>query len=195
MKFLRNLRFSALIHQRKNLVALLCGGIVLGMLVLAYASVPLYSLFCKVTGYGGTPQTAVTLPKNLSQQGVTRRMVVRFDANVDPHLPWRFKPEQKQMEVSVGDEAQAFYLLRNEGSAPLTGMASFNVTPAAAAIYFTKLECFCFEEQTLAPGQEIRLPVLFYIDPEIDKDPALTYSNAVTLSYTFFPSAPRAASR
>ena len=163
--------------------ALLCAGIPLAMVGLAYASVPLYDLFCRVTGFGGTPMVRT------EQAGTVldRTMSVRFDANVSPRLGWRFSPEMPRLETRIGQTQTVFYRMRNEGSAPSAGIATFNVTPELAAAYFVKLECFCFNELALAAGEEIDTAVVFYIDPAIVDDPNLKDIGAVTLSYTFHP--------
>ncbi|MBT5414436.1 MAG: cytochrome c oxidase assembly protein [Rhodospirillaceae bacterium] len=154
------------------------------MVGMAYASVPLYRLFCQVTGYGGTTQTAEQAPEASPKDG--RTMTILFDANTAKGLGWDFKPEQRAVTVRVGEEALAFYSARNPGGRAVTGQATFNVTPAKAGLYFVKVECFCFEEQTLQPGQSVDMPVTFYVDPAIEEDPNLDEVTEITLSYTFF---------
>ena len=163
-------------------VALTLAGLVCGMVGLAFASVPLYQLFCQVTGYGGTTQVAETVPETVSQ----RRITVRFNADVDSRLPWDFSPEQKSVELMVGEPGLAFYLATNEADRPTVGTATFNVTPAKAGAYFNKVQCFCFEEQELAVGESMRMGVSFFVDPAMLDDPSLDDVETITLSYTFF---------
>ena len=157
-------------------------GIVAGMGGLAYASVPLYQWFCQVTGYGGTTQVAEEVPVKVHDRSVT----VRFNADVNSALPWRFQPVERKVKVKLGEEKLAFYRARNVGDRPVTGTATFNVTPAKAGPYFAKLDCFCFTEQTLAAGDSIDMPVSFYVDPDMAKDRNLDDVTTITLSYTFF---------
>lgn len=160
-----------------------CLGLALGMVGLAYASVPLYDLFCKATGFAGTPMTA----KAPSTTTGVRDIAVRFDANVSPALPWRFRPEASEITLRTGQTTEISYTIRNTGSAPTTGIASFNVQPELAAQYFNKLQCFCFTETNLAAGESQVVPVVFFIDPAIERDPDLRRLATITLSYTFFP--------
>jgi cytochrome c oxidase assembly protein subunit 11 len=160
-------------------------GVVAFMTGLAYASVPLYRLFCQVTGYGGTPQRADSAPSVVSDRVVN----VTFTADVAGGLGWRFRPLQNSLDLKVGENKLAFYAAENLEDAPVTGQATFNVSPDTFGPYFTKIECFCFQSQTLAPGQKVEMPVSFFIDPAILDDPALKHINNVTLSYTFFRSA------
>ena len=171
-------------QKGKQKTLLLVASVVFFMGALSYASVPLYKLFCQVTGYGGTTQVA----QNLSDKVIDRSVTIRFDANVNPALDWKFVPAQKSIELSVGENALAFYRAENTGSGPLVGTATFNVTPDKAGIYFNKVECFCFQEQLLAPNQVIDMPVSFFIDPEMMNDPNLDDVTTITLSYTFFRS-------
>jgi cytochrome c oxidase assembly protein subunit 11 len=158
-------------------------GIALGMLALAFASVPLYRLFCAATGYGGTTRQAVAAPGEVGERMIT----VRFNADIGGHnLPWSFTPAQREVTLRVGEERLIHYRARNEGGLPVTGTATFNVTPAKAGAYFNKIECFCFTEQKLMPGEVAEFPVSFFIDPEIAKDPNLNDVTTITLSYTFF---------
>lgn len=169
---------------RNRRLSLILAGLVVGMIGLAYASAPLYRLFCQVTGYGGTPQQAERAPTSISDREIT----VSFTADVAGGLGWRFQPEQRRLKIKVGENKLAFYSAENlEGSA-VTGRATFNVSPEIFGQYFTKIECFCFQEQTLAAGQRVEMPVSFYIDPAILDDPLLADINNVTLSYTFFRS-------
>ncbi len=157
-------------------------GVVAGMAGLTYASVPLYRLFCQVTGYGGTTQVAAAAPGASDGRTIT----VRFDATVSPSLPWTFEPVVRAVEVKVGEERLAYYRATNLSDRPATGMATFNVTPLKAGLYFNKIACFCFDRQVLQPGQSVEMPVSFYIDPEIAGDPNLDEVKTITLSYTFF---------
>jgi cytochrome c oxidase assembly protein subunit 11 len=149
---------------------------------LAWASVPLYRLFCQVTGLNGTTQRGDAAP------GATGAQVrVDFDANISPALKWRFRPERASETVAVGARDMAFFTAHNPTGKPLTGTATFNVTPAQAGKYFTKIQCFCFTEQTLQPGQTMRMPVIFYVDPKMLADPDARDVETITLSYTFYP--------
>jgi len=157
--------------------------IVFSMVGVAYASVPLYRLFCQLTGFNGTPQIAA----GARAPGATARTIsIRFDGNVDPHLPWTFRPEQPHITIPIGERNIAFYDARNASGVPVTGQAVFNVTPAQAGRYFTKIQCFCFTEQTLQPFQDVRMPVTFYVDPAILNDPDARDISEITLSYTFY---------
>lgn len=168
---------------RKAMTAGILAGVVVGMVALSFASVPLYRIFCQVTGYGGTPNTqAVRVPDTASDRMVT----VRFDSNVNSALPWRFKPEQRLMRVRLGDERLAFYEATNRAGRAITGTATFSVTPYKAAPYFSKIDCFCFTEQTLAAGQRVSMPVSFFVDPAIADDPNTRDVSTITLSYTFY---------
>ena len=164
--------------------ALLCAGFAAGMLGLAYASVPLYDLFCRVTGYDGTPLAG----KAPASKVLDRTVAVRFDANVAPGLGWRFTPETPQIRVRLGETQTVFYKVRNEGRAATTGIATFNVQPGQAGAFFVKLQCFCYTDQTLQPGEEVESAVAFYIDPALAQDPNLRELSGITLSYTYFPS-------
>ena len=170
--------------QRKNrTTAAICAGVVVGMVGLSYASVPLYRLFCQVTGLGGTTkvQTAKT-ERKISDELVA----VRFDANVNAGMPWKFKPGQHDLQVRPGEETLAFYRATNHSDRPITGTATFNVTPYKAGPYFVKVDCFCFKEQTLAPGEIVDMPVSFYVDPEMLTDVNTKEVRTITLSYTFY---------
>ena len=164
--------------------AMFGGGIALGMLGLAYASVPLYDLFCRVTGFGGTPIVRETEAGKV----LDRTIRVRLDANVAPGLAWRFTPETPEVELRIGETRTVSYTLTNTGSAPATGIATYNVYPPTSGGYFVKIQCFCFTDRTLAPGESQEAEVVFYVDPEIVKDSDLAQLRAITLSYTFFPS-------
>jgi cytochrome c oxidase assembly protein subunit 11 len=152
-----------------------------GMLCLGFASKPLYDTFCRVTGYGGTTRIAEAKSDTI----IERQITVRFDANTRSDLPWDFKPEQVSMSVKLGQNALAFYTARNNSSEAIVGTASYNVSPIKAAPYFSKLQCFCFTEQILQPGEEVRMPVLFFVDPEMADDNRLDEVKTITLSYTF----------
>ena len=171
--------------SKNTRVALVLGGLVCGMVGLAFASVPLYRLFCQVTGFGGTTQVSeVGVEDNLVV--LDRDMTIRFDSTVNGDLPWKFKPAQRAVDLKVGEEGIAFYRAKNTSDEKIKGVATFNVTPLKAGQYFVKIDCFCFSEQTLLPGQEVDMPVTFYVDPEIENDPNLSDVNTITLSYTFF---------
>jgi len=158
--------------------------VVAGMVGLAYASVPLYQLFCQVTGFGGTTQMRV----GTEAPGSTGRLVsVRFDANVSPALGWEFRPVDTHRRVAIGARNIALYTARNVSDRPIVGTATFNVTPSQAGQHFAKVQCFCFTEQRLEPGQEMRMPVVFYVDPAILNDPSARDISEITLSYTFYP--------
>jgi cytochrome c oxidase assembly protein subunit 11 len=174
---------GAALARRHARVALACGAFVAGMVGAAYAAVPLYDWFCRTTGFGGTPIVAASAPA----APIGRRITVRFDANVASGLPWDFAPETREVEVAVGETKLAHYAARNHWSGPTVGTATYNVSPPQAGAYFNKLQCFCFTEQRLAAGERMDMPVAFFVDPEIDKDPELKSLQHITLSYTFFP--------
>jgi cytochrome c oxidase assembly protein subunit 11 len=153
-----------------------------GMVGLAYAAVPFYQVFCKATGYGGTTQRAVAAPGQLAERVVT----VRFNSDVAGDLPWRFAPEQRAVEVHLGEVKLAYFRAENRSDRPITGVAAFNVTPDKAGVYFDKIACFCFSQQTLQPGQKVDMPVSFFVDPKMLKDRNLDEVSEITLSYTFF---------
>ena len=167
------------------------GVFVVGMGGLAYASVPLYEIFCRVTGYGGTTQVAAIE----SNQVIDRVMKIRFDSNVNPALDWAFDPVLKSMELKVGENALAFYQAENQSDETIVGTATFNVTPDKAGLFFNKVDCFCFTEQVLKPGQKVDMPVTFFIDPSIVEDPNLDDVTTITLSYTFFRSQDQSATK
>lgn len=168
-------------RNRASAVALFA--VVAGMVGLSFASVPLYRMFCQLTGYAGTPRTEnVAASTGIAEQKVT----VQFDANVNSDLPWRFKPADRAVEVRLGEETLTHYTAVNLSDQPVTGTATFNVAPDGAAKYFSKIECFCFTEQTLAPGQEVSMPVLFYVDAAMADDIDARDIRKVTLSYTFY---------
>lgn len=169
-------------------VVLMSLGALAAMLGLVAASVPLYRLFCAVTGYGGATRVAATAP------GATGRPVtVRFDASVAKDLPWRFVPAQREIHTHLGEQVLAVYTATNTGATPLVGTATFNVTPDKAGRYFNKIACFCFSEQRLEPGQSVDMPVTFFVDPALADDPYASEVVTITLSYTFFRKQPAAA--
>ena len=161
--------------------ALQAGAVVLTMGSLAWASVPFYDWFCRVTGFGGTPGQAAAAADAV----LDRTMTVRFDASVERDFPWTFEPVQRVMEVRIGETNLAFYEATNPTDRPIAGQASYNVAPYEAGGFFTKIECFCFEEQVLQPGESISMPVTFYVDPEIVDDRDARFVHTITLSYTF----------
>lgn len=175
---------------RKNArVAVALGGIVAGMVGLSFAAVPLYDLFCRVTGFGGTTQVA----ESVSGRVVDRMVTVRFNADVNGNLPWQFRPAVTQMQVKVGEAATTTFHAKNVSDKPLVGTATYNVTPDKTGIYFNKVQCFCFTEQRLDPGQSVEMPVYFFVDPAMADDPKLADTNTITLSYTFFLAADQSA--
>ena len=172
----------ALSNGRKRMMLVVLGGVACGMVGLSFAAVPLYDLFCSVTGFGGTTQTADAAPAEVGN----RVMAVQFNSDVSNDVPWRFKPSQREVELRVGEVGLAFYTAINESTNTILGSATVNVTPLKAGIYFTKVDCFCFEEQVLRPGESAELPVTFFIDPDIVNDRDMDDVTTITLSYTFF---------
>jgi cytochrome c oxidase assembly protein subunit 11 len=170
--------------ERSNrLVAGVCLAFFGGMVGMAYAAVPLYAMFCQMTGYGGTTQRV----EQYSDRVLDRKITVRFDANVSSGLPWDFKPARRDMTMKIGETAEAHYTAANLFDTPTAGRATFNVTPEMAGSYFNKVECFCFTDTTLKPGETLDMPVVFYVDPDIADVPELKDITTITLSYTFFP--------
>ncbi len=169
--------------KRNVRVAAICAATFFGMVGMAYASVPLYRAFCQLTGFDGTVRKADVAPSKV----LDRKITIRFDSNVRT-LPWDFKPEQVTQEVKIGDTGLAFYKVTNNGKTPMTGRASYNVIPESAGPYFQKLECFCFTDQTIQPGQTMEFPVVYFVDPKFAEDFETKGAQEVTLSYTFFPS-------
>lgn len=165
----------------------MAGLLALSMVGLGFAAVPLYDLFCRVTGFGGTTQRYDPVAAAAEPQVLSNTMSIRFDANVSPKLPWKFYPEHPRDTVSVGARDMAIFIAENNSPNAVVGTASFNVTPDAAGKYFTKIQCFCFTEQRLEPGQQMRMPVLFFVDPKIMDDPDARDIQEITLSYTFHP--------
>lgn len=160
--------------------------VVAGMVGLAYAAVPLYRIFCQVTGFAGTTRVASGAPDSVGSLPVT----VRFDANVARNLDWGFAPQQRAVEIKPGETKLALYRATNRADTPSTGTATFNVTPDWTGQYFNKVQCFCFTEQTLAPGESVDMPVAFFIDPKIADDRQASDGLTITLSYTFYPAGP-----
>lgn len=170
-------------RQRGNLwTAFTLTSVVLGMLGVSFAAIPLYRVFCAVTGYGGTPQIGPATSPGVAAGIIT----VRFNADVNPGLPWQFSPEQATVTLKLGEQQVAFYTARNDATTPVTGIALYNVTPDKVGKYFHKTACFCFNQQTLAPRQQMEFPVSFWVDPAIAADPGTTDVRVITLSYTFF---------
>ncbi|MGV6802793.1 MAG: cytochrome c oxidase assembly protein [Ruegeria sp.] len=157
-------------------------GVVVLMGGLAWASVPFYNWFCRVTGFGGTTGVAEQAPAEILDRVVT----IRFDASKDKDMPWEFKPVEREMKIRIGETGLAFYEAHNPTDHPVAGQASYNVTPYSAGGYFEKIACFCFTEQVLQPGERVQMPVTFFVDPEIVEDPEAQYVHTITLSYTFY---------
>ena len=170
--------------RRNGTVAGALVAVIVGMVGMSFAAIPLYRVFCQATGYGGTPKIGPAASPGAIDQMIT----VRFNADTYPDLPWRFAPVQSQVRVHLGAEQLAFYEARNEAGTPVTGVATYTVTPDKAAKYFHKTACFCFNEQTLAPNQDMQFPLSFWVDPAIATDPETADVHTVTLSYTFFRS-------
>jgi len=167
---------------RDALVASICGGVVALMVGASYAAVPFYNWFCRATGFNGTTQVATAGPSGMIDRDVT----VRFDANIGPGLPWRFEPEQNDIKIKLGQVVTVNYRVVNEAARPITAQAAYNVAPLNAGSYFQKINCFCFTEQTLKPGETRDMAVVFYVDPSMAKDPDGKEINSITLSYTFY---------
>lgn len=157
-------------------------GVVLTMGALAWAAVPFYSWFCRVTGYGGTPSVRAQSTGTVLDEYVT----IRFDANTESGMPWKFKPLQREMKLKIGETGMAFYEAYNPSDETVAGTAAYNVAPDLAGYYFTKIQCFCFTEQVLKPHERVEMPVVFYVDPEIVKDSDAGRIRNITLSYTFY---------
>ncbi|HXX52196.1 MAG TPA: cytochrome c oxidase assembly protein [Xanthobacteraceae bacterium] len=168
---------------RDLIVAFACGGFVAVMIGVSYAAVPLYSWFCRTTGFGGTTQVAKSAPTQMSGRTVT----VRFDSNVAPGLPWSFEPERRTIDVRLGEVVTVYYTVTNEAARVTTGQAGYNVTPPTIGVYFEKINCFCFTQQTLKPGEKREMAVVFYVDAKLAKDSEQDSLNDITLSYTFYP--------
>jgi cytochrome c oxidase assembly protein subunit 11 len=169
---------------RDAVVAAICGLVVVLMVGAAYAAVPFYNWFCRATGFNGTTQVATSAPTSAP---LARKVAVRFDANVTGGLPWKFEPEQSEIEVRIGEVVTVYYSVTNQSARTTTGQASYNVAPLNVGAYFQKINCFCFTEQTFAPGEKREMPVVFYVDPAIVKDGDNDGLSTITLSYTFYP--------
>ena len=169
---------------RDAMVAAICGLVVVLMVGASYAAVPFYNWFCRTTGFNGTTQVARSVP---SAAPLARKVAVRFDSNVAPGLPWKFEPEQTEIEIKIGQVVTVYYTVTNQSARTTTGQAAYNVAPLTVGAYFQKINCFCFTEQTMAPGEKREMPVVFYVDPSIVKDSDNDGLNTITLSYTFYP--------
>jgi cytochrome c oxidase assembly protein subunit 11 len=169
---------------RDALVASICGFVVVLMVGAAYAAVPFYNWFCRTTGFNGTTQVATAAP---SGAPLERTVAVRFDSNVAGGLPWKFEPEQTEIEVKIGQVVTVYYTVTNQSARTTTGEAAYNVAPLTVGSYFEKINCFCFTQQTFAPGEKREMPVVFYVDPSIANDHENDGLNTITLSYTFYP--------
>ena len=169
---------------RDVLVASVCGFVVVLMVGASYAAVPFYNWFCRATGFNGTTQVATSAP---SGAPLDRKVAVRFDSNVAGGLPWKFEPEQTEIEVKIGQVVTVYYTVTNQSARTTSGQAAYNVAPLTVGSYFEKINCFCFTEQTMAPGEKREMPVVFYVDPAIVADHDNDTLNSITLSYTFYP--------
>ena len=169
---------------RDALVASICGFVVVLMVGASYAAVPFYNWFCRTTGFNGTTQVATSAPTDVP---LARKIAVRFDANIAPGLPWKFQPEQNEIEVRIGEVVTVFYTVTNQAARETSGVAAYNVAPLTVGAYFQKINCFCFSEQTMGPGEKREMPVVFYVDPQLAKDSENDTLKAITLSYTFYP--------
>jgi cytochrome c oxidase assembly protein subunit 11 len=169
--------------RQHRLIALCCGAFVLSMVGAAYAAVPLYSLFCKVTGYAGTTRVAERAPSRT----LDRRFDISFDANINRELPWTFVPEARRVTVKAGEVKTIYYKITNTSQTETTGVAAYNVTPMETGAFFSKIQCFCFTEQKRGPGQSLELPVVFFVDPALADNKALDDVREITLSYTYYP--------
>jgi cytochrome c oxidase assembly protein subunit 11 len=169
---------------RDALVASICGFVVVLMVGASYAAVPFYNWFCRATGFNGTTQVATSAPAGAP---LARKIIVRFDANVAPGLPWKFEPEQNEIEVRIGEVVTTFYSVTNQSARLTVAQAAYNVAPLTVGAYFQKINCFCFTEQTMAAGEKREMPVVFYVDPALAADHENDGLNSITLSYTFYP--------
>ncbi|OWM83284.1 hypothetical protein CDL15_Pgr012765 [Punica granatum] len=178
-------------EQKSQRMLMYLTALVFAMVGGSYAAVPLYRRFCQATGYGGTIQRRESVEEKIARHAkdgtvTEREIAVQFNADVADGMPWKFTPTQREVRVKPGESALAFYTAENRSSTPITGVSTYNVTPMKAAVYFNKIQCFCFEEQRLLPGEQIDMPVFFYIDPEFETDPRMDDINNIILSYTFF---------
>lgn len=171
------------LQQKNARLGLTVLAVVLTMVGVSFAAVPLYDMFCRVTGFGGTTQVSDALPGTISDRVVT----IKFNAATSRGMPWDFKPEMREIDVNLGARGLTAYTTTNKLNKPTGGTAIYNVTPLKAGKYFHKIQCFCFDEQVLGPRQEVSMPVMFYVDPAMDDDPNLKDVSTITLSYTFFP--------
>jgi cytochrome c oxidase assembly protein subunit 11 len=169
---------------RDALVAAICGLVVVAMIGAAYAAVPFYNWFCRATGFNGTTQVATSIP---SSKPLARTMAIRFDSNVAGGLPWKFEPEKTEIQVHIGEVTTVYYTVTNLSARETTGQAAYNVAPLTVGSYFEKINCFCFTEQTMKPGEKREMAVVFYVDPSIAADHDNDTLNTITLSYTFYP--------
>ena len=178
---------SVPLERRNRRVGLIALAVAAAMLGLGYAAVPLYDLFCRVTGFGGTTQVAseAEAASAAERSAGAPTISIRFDANTARDMPWTFRPRQVTDTVQIGQRDMAVFEAKNLSAVPITGTASFNVEPEQAGVYFNKIQCFCFTEQTLRPGQEVSMPVLYFVDPKALDDPAMQGVEQITLSYTF----------
>lgn len=177
---------NATLARNNQRTGLLAGALAILMVGAGFAAVPLYRIFCETTGFGGTTMR-VSEAQAATVEATGKSMVIRFDANHRSDLPWDFKPERPTDTVTIGARDMTIFLAKNLSDVPVTGTASFNVTPAVAGKYFNKIQCFCFTEQTLKAGEQVRMPVLYYVDPKISTDPDTKDIEEITLSYTFYP--------
>ncbi|XP_068640044.1 cytochrome c oxidase assembly protein COX11, mitochondrial isoform X1 [Aristolochia californica] len=189
--FQRSYVSQASINHKSKTTLIYLTALVFAMVGCTYAAVPLYRRFCQATGYGGTVQRKESVEEKIARHSrdgtvTSRDIVVQFNADVADGLQWKFTPTQREVRIKPGESALAFYTAENCSSTPITGVSTYNVTPMKAAIYFNKIQCFCFEEQRLLPGEQIDMPVFFYIDPEFETDPKMDGINNLILSYTFF---------
>ncbi|GAA0157286.1 chaperone [Lithospermum erythrorhizon] len=187
----RGFATQAVTDQKSLKMLLYLTGLVFAMVGATYAAVPLYRTFCQATGYGGTVQRKESVEEKIARHSkdgtvTSREIVVQFNADVADGMQWKFIPTQREVRVKPGESALAFYTAENKSTKPITGVSTYNVTPMKAAVYFNKIQCFCFEEQRLLPGELIDMPVFFYIDPEFETDPKMDGINNIILSYTFF---------
>lgn len=169
--------------SRDVFVASICGFVVALMVGASYAAVPFYNWFCRATGFNGTTQVATSAPA----ESIGRRIAVRFDANVSGGLPWKFEPEQTEITVKIGEVVTAYYTVTNQAARPTSGLAAYNVAPLTVGAFFQKINCFCFTEQSFAPGEKREMAVVFYVDPALAADHEYDDVNTITLSYTFYP--------
>jgi len=169
---------------RDAVVGGICGAVVVLMVGASYAAVPFYNWFCRATGFNGTTQVATSAPTSAP---LARRIAVRFDANVAGGLPWKFEPEKTEIEVAIGEVVTVYYTVTNQSARTTMAQAAYNVTPLTSGVYFQKINCFCFTEQTMAPGETREMPVVFYVDPAITADHENDSLKTITLSYTFYP--------